>query len=176
MPPTTPRFPSLFVDVPDFPKPGIVFKDITPALADPEGLREMIDLLAARWRDAGVTQVVGVESRGFIFAAGLAYALGAGMGIIRKPGKLPRPTLSVTYDLEYGSDTIHIHADALTAQDRVLVLDDVLATGGTAAAAAKLVAQTGATLVGLGFVLELGFLHGRERLPAGIPVDALQTI
>ncbi len=164
------------MDVPDFPKPGIVFKDITPALADPEGLREMIDLLAARWRDAGVTQVVGVESRGFIFAAGLAYALGAGMGIIRKPGKLPRPTLSVTYDLEYGSDTIHIHADALTAQDRVLVLDDVLATGGTAAAAAKLVAQTGATLVGLGFVLELGFLHGRERLPAGIPVDALQTI
>ena len=129
------RFEELILDVPDFPKPGIVFKDITPVLADPAALKEVIDLMAAYWRDKGITRVLGIESRGFIFGAPLAYALGVGLVLVRKPAKLPRATRSVDYALEYGTDTLELHVDDVISEDRVLLVDDVLATGGTAAAA-----------------------------------------
>jgi len=166
----------LIADVPDFPKPGIVFKDITPLLADGPGFRAVIDAFSLAWGREGVTQIAAIESRGFIFGAALAHHLGVGLTLVRKPKKLPRPVVSETYALEYGTDTVELHADALTAADRVLILDDVLATGGTAAAAARLVQKVGAQLVGFGFLMELGFLGGRERLPAGIRVDALHLV
>ncbi|MCB9728945.1 MAG: adenine phosphoribosyltransferase [Deltaproteobacteria bacterium] len=154
----------LIHDVPDFPKPGIVFKDITPVLADGDALREVVDALAEPWQRAGVTCILGIESRGFIFGAAVAYSLGIGLELVRKPGKLPRRTNGITYDLEYGTDHLEIHADALTADSRVAIIDDVLATGGTAEAVGKLVERSGATLCGYGFVLELDFLGGRKRL------------
>lgn len=155
---------NLLRDVPDFPKPGIVFKDITPMLGNAEALGAVFDELSLPWADAGITHVVGVESRGFIFGVGLAQCLGAGLTLVRKPGKLPRETHTVSYELEYGSDTLELHVGDLKPGDRVLVSDDVLATGGTAEATAKLIAQSGATLVGYSFLLELGFLHGKLRL------------
>ena len=151
-------------DVPDFPKKGIVFKDITPVLSDPATFREVIDALVARWKDARISKVVGIESRGFLFAAPLAYALGAGLTIARKPGKLPWETIRVVYALEYGENALELHVDAVAPGDRVLVVDDVLATGGTAAATGKLVAAQGGTLVGFSFLVELGFLNGAKRL------------
>ncbi len=154
-------------DVPDFPKPGIVFKDVTPALADAALFRLTTDALAHEWRGAGITHVVGIESRGFIFGAPVAQALGAGFLPIRKPGKLPFRRERIEYALEYGSDALEIHADACDAEARVLVVDDVLATGGTAAAAGALVELLGARLVGYAFVLELAFLGGRARLGSG---------
>jgi adenine phosphoribosyltransferase len=154
----------LVIDVPDFPQPGIVFKDITPALADPEGLRLVVDALAAPWQGKGITHVVGIESRGFLFASPVAMALGAGVTLVRKPGKLPRATRSVSYALEYGTDTLEIHADALGPDAVALIIDDVLATGGTASATGELVSGTGASLVGYAFALELDFLQGRTRL------------
>jgi adenine phosphoribosyltransferase len=151
-------------DVPDWPKEGVIFKDITPLLATPESFRSAIDTLAAEYVDSGVTKVMGAEARGFIFGGALAYKLGAGFVPARKPGKLPWNTTGVTYDLEYGTDTLEVHTDALTEGDVVLIVDDVLATGGTAAAKAALVEMMGAKVAGFAFLLELDFLQGRSKL------------
>jgi adenine phosphoribosyltransferase len=151
-------------DVPDFPKPGIVFKDITPVLADPVLFRRVIDTLAERWKGERIDKVVGIESRGFLFAAPLAYALGAGLTIARKPGKLPWNVIRETYALEYGENALELHVDAVGTGERVLVVDDVLATGGTADAVGRLVARQGAELVAFAFLVELTFLHGARRL------------
>ena len=158
-------------DVPDFPKPGIVFKDITPLLRAPEALDAACLGLAEPYRNQRISNVVAIESRGFIFGSCVARILGAGFVPIRKPGKLPWTTRRNEYKLEYGSDIIEIHDDALTADDRVVIIDDVLATGGTAAAAAELVKQFGATLVGAAVVIELDFLEGRKKLD--VPVHSL---
>ena len=158
-------------DVPDFPKPGILFKDITPLLRSPEALGAACDALAEPYRGERISNVVAIESRGFIFGSCVARALGAGFVPIRKPGKLPWTTRRNEYKLEYGSDIIEIHDDALTPNDRALIIDDVLATGGTAAAAACLVRDLGAELAGVGMVIELSFLNGREKLD--VPVHAL---
>lgn len=160
-------------DIQDWPKEGVIFKDITPLLASPEGFRNSIDTLADAYADAGVTKVMGAEARGFIFGGALAYRLGAGFVPARKPGKLPWDTTAVTYDLEYGTDTLEVHADAIGADDVVLIVDDVLATGGTAAAKAKLVAETGASVAGFAFLIELDFLHGRDKLPGGVGIVSL---
>jgi len=151
-------------DVPDFPKEGIVFKDVMPLIADPEYFRETILRLAEWSRPREPHLILGAEARGFIFGAALAYELGAGFIAARKPGKLPWETVSATYELEYGSDSLEMHRDAVTAGARVIVLDDVLATGGTAKAKVELVEGLGGTVAGVLFVIELTFLHGRERL------------
>jgi adenine phosphoribosyltransferase len=161
-------------DVPDFPKKGIVFKDITPVLGDAASYRRVVDELVTRWKPHRIDQVVGIESRGFIFAAPLAYALGAGLSIARKPGKLPWEKIRETYLLEYGEDGLELHIDAVGPGERVLVVDDLLATGGTAGAVGKLVARQGAELVGFAFVVELAFLGGARRLGAA-KVDTLVT-
>ncbi len=158
--------------VPDFPKPGILFYDITTLLADPAGFRETIDAMTAPYVGQGIDRVVGVESRGFILAAAVADRLGAGLVPVRKPGKLPAATLGETYALEYGTDTLEIHADALGPDHHVLVVDDVLATGGTARATVNLVRRLGGTLHGAAFLIELDFLHGRDKL-AGVSVASL---
>jgi adenine phosphoribosyltransferase len=154
----------LIREVPDFPKPGILFYDITTMLKDPRGLRCTIDALRAQYRGAQVDSVIGIESRGFIFAPALAYALGAGFVPVRKPKKLPSETASISYDLEYGSDTLEVHRDAIPKGSRVLIVDDLLATGGTARAVTQLVEGLGGTVAGLGFVVELTFLNGRGKL------------
>src|SRR5437867_2785895 len=151
----------LIREVPDFPKPGILFYDITTLLKDPRGLRGVIDGLKDHYKDAGVDLLIGIEARGFIFAPALAYALGAGFVPVRKPKKLPGERVSVTYALEYGTDTLEVHSDAIAKGHRVLIVDDLLATGGTAGATAQLVEQTGGRVAGLGFVVELTFLNGR---------------
>ena len=151
-------------EVPDFPKPGILFYDITTLLKDKLGFRGVIDGLKDHYRHTRVDVVVGIEARGFIFAPALAYAMGAGFVPVRKPKKLPAECVSVTYDLEYGTDTLEMHKDAVGEGDRVLIVDDLLATGGTARAAARMVQEAGGVLVGLGFVVELTFLQGRQRL------------
>src|SRR3990172_3266754 len=151
-------------DIPDFPKKGIVFKDITPVLADAALFRHVVDALADRYRGERISKVVGIESRGFLFAAPVAIALGAGLAIVRKPGKLPWRTAREVYALEYGEDALEMHIDAVGPGERVLVVDDVLATGGTADAVGKLVTGQGADLIGFAFLLELGFLHGARRL------------
>jgi adenine phosphoribosyltransferase len=158
-------------DVPDFPKPGIVFKDITPLLADAEAFRAAIDALVAPYRGRA-DMVLGVESRGFIVGAAAAYALGTGIAVVRKPGKLPYLTHSASYELEYGTDALEIHHDALGAGHRVLLVDDLLATGGTASAAVELVHRCGGEVVACAFLIELGFLGGRARL-RGHEVHAL---
>jgi len=150
--------------VPDFPKTGILFYDITTLLKDPVGLRSVIDGLKEHYKDAKVDLVLGVEARGFIFAPALAYALGAGFVPVRKPKKLPAEVLRVTYDLEYGSDTLEMHKDAVLAGQKVLIVDDLLATGGTACAVAKMVREAGGEVAGIGFVVELTFLNGRSKL------------
>jgi adenine phosphoribosyltransferase len=162
----------LIRDVPDFPQPGIVFKDLMPLIADASAFRASIDLLAEWARPRAPDIILGAEARGFIFGGALAYALGCGFVPARKPGKLPWRTVEATYDLEYGQDTLQVHADALGAGSRVVVLDDVLATGGTAAAKVELVERLGGTVVGALFVVELSFLHGRDRLD-GTDVHAL---
>jgi adenine phosphoribosyltransferase len=151
-------------DVPNFPKPGIVFKDITPLLANGPLFAKTIDLLAARYQGQKVDTVLGIESRGFIVGAALAYKLGAGFSVVRKPGKLPYQTHKASYDLEYGTDTLEIHVDALAANSRVIIADDLIATGGTAAATAELVSKLGGTVVECAFIIELSFLKGREKL------------
>lgn len=151
-------------DIPDFPKEGVVFKDITPLLADPDAFREAVDILAVEYEDLGVTKVLGAEARGFIFGGALAYRLGAGFIPARKPGKLPWETTKAEYALEYGTDTLEMHMDAITSDDVVLIVDDVLATGGTAAAKAQLATSTGAKLAGFAFLIELDFLEGRSKL------------
>ncbi len=150
--------------VPDFPKPGISFKDITTLLSEPEAYRAAIDQLAAPFQDLGVEAVTGPESRGFIFASALAYKLHAGLVPVRKPGKLPWQTRRVSYALEYGEDALEAHADAFRPGQKVLVVDDLLATGGTINAVIELVEGLGAEVVGVGFMIELTFLNGRDRL------------
>ncbi len=151
-------------DVPDFPQKGVIFKDITPVLADARLFHDVIDAFAARWREERVDKVVGIESRGFLFAAPLAYALGAGVTVVRKPGKLPWKVIREVYSLEYGENALELHVDAVQPGERVLVVDDVLATGGTADATGKLIAAQGGTLVGFSFLVELGFLDGARKL------------
>jgi len=155
---------ALIREVPDFPKPGILFYDITTLLKDPGGLKAVIDRLKERYAGTGVDVVIGIEARGFIFAPALAYALGVGFVPVRKPKKLPAATQRVEYALEYGTDALEIHADAIQPGQKVLIVDDVLATGGTAAAVARLVETVGGRVAGLGFVIELDFLHGRQKL------------
>ena len=154
----------LIREVPDFPKPGILFYDITTLLKNAEGLRAVMDQLTAHYKGAVIDTVIGIEARGFIFAPALAQALGAGFVPVRKPKKLPAETVSLTYDLEYGTDTLEMHRDAVEKGHRVLIVDDLLATGGTAAAVAGLVERMGGVVIGLGFVIELDFLEGRRKL------------
>ncbi|MGC3997794.1 MAG: adenine phosphoribosyltransferase [Anaeromyxobacter sp.] len=154
-------------DIPDFPQKGIVFKDITPVLSDAQTFRQVIDALVDRWKDERISKVVGIESRGFIFGAPLAYALGAGFTIVRKPGKLPWNTIREVYALEYGENALELHVDAVKPGERVLVVDDVLATGGTAEAVGRLIARQGAELVSYSFLVELTFLHGARKLGEG---------
>lgn len=155
---------ALIRTVPDFPKPGILFYDITTLLKDPKGFASLIDALAQYYIDKDIDLVLGIEARGFIFGPALAYRLNAGFVPVRKPRKLPGPTARVTYDLEYGSDTLEIHQDAIEPGQRVVLVDDLLATGGTMEATIKLVQQLGGEIAGLGFAVELDFLKGRERL------------
>jgi adenine phosphoribosyltransferase len=159
-------------DVPDWPTAGVVFKDLMPLIADPEYFRETIDRLAEWARPRNPDLVFGAEARGFIFGAALAYSLPAGFVAARKPGKLPRETVEATYDLEYGTDSLQVHRDAVPTGARVIVLDDVLATGGTARAKVQLVEELGGVVAGVLFVIELDFLHGRDRL-AGYDVHSL---
>jgi adenine phosphoribosyltransferase len=154
---------ALIRTVPDFPKPGILFYDITTLLKDPKGFAALIDALAQYYIDKDIDLVLGIEARGFIFGPALAYRLNAGFVPVRKPRKLPGPTARVTYDLEYGSDTLEIHQDAIEPGQRVVLVDDLLATGGTMEATIKLVHQLGGEIAGLGFAIELDFLKGRER-------------
>lgn len=151
-------------NVPDFPKPGIMFKDITTLLKDPEAFRIVVDLLAKPYSNRGVELVVGIESRGFILAAALAYKLNAGVVLVRKPGKLPAETISCIYQLEYGQDSLEIHKDAIRPGQKVLLVDDVLATGGTMLATIELLNKLGGQIVAISFLIELEFLKGRERL------------
>jgi adenine phosphoribosyltransferase len=164
---------TLVRDVPDYPQPGVVFKDITPLLADGKAFAAVVDALAATY--APVDKVAGIEARGFILAAPVACCLGAGFVPIRKKGKLPRATFAQDYDLEYGTATIEVQTDAFEPGDRVLVIDDVLATGGTARATTDLVRRAGARVAGLSVLLELSFLHGRAKL-TDLPVTALLTV
>lgn len=166
---------SLIRDIPDFPKPGILFRDITTLLRDPSGLRYTVDCLAEKFDSAGLNAqyVVGIESRGFIVGAPLAYKLGVGFIPVRKPGKLPASVHAVEYQLEYGTDRLEVHQDALEPKSKVLIVDDLLATGGTASATAKLVQQIGCDLVGFGFIIELQDLQGRKQLPQDVPVVTL---
>jgi adenine phosphoribosyltransferase len=161
-------------DVPDFPKPGIMFKDITPLLANHDALHYAVDALAAPFRRSNVSRVAAIESRGFIFGSCVARILDAGFVPIRKPGKLPWTTRRNEYVLEYGTDALEIHDDAVGKDDRVLLIDDVLATGGTAAAASCLIQESGADLIGVAMVIELSFLEGRSKLN-GIPIHSLIT-
>jgi len=162
-------------DVPDYPKPGVVFKDITPLLGDAGGFAAVIDALVGDLLPGGVQKVAGVEARGFILAAPVAYQLRCGFVPIRKQGKLPSQTYEQTYALEYGEGVVEVHTDAFAPGDRVLLIDDVLATGGTAAAAGELVRRAGGTVVGLSVLIELAFLGGRAKLPPDLEVHALLT-
>lgn len=166
---------SLIREVPDFPKPGINFYDITTLLKDSKGLAGVIDELRQKYLGQHIDLVVGIEARGFIFAPALAYALGAGFVPVRKPNKLPSICESVEYSLEYGTDRLEIHRDAINPGQRVLIVDDVLATGGTAAAVASLVKRLGGELMGLAFVIELDFLHGRDKL-TGVDAEVFSLV
>ena len=154
-------------DVPDFPKKGIIFKDITTLLSDGRSFHRMVDLIAHRYVGQRIDKIVGVEARGFVLGSALAYKLGAGITLVRKPGKLPYKTRKVSYELEYGTDTLEIHEDAFKPGERVIIADDLLATGGTVAAVIELVEGLGADIVECAFMTELEFLHGRSRLPDG---------
>lgn len=162
-------------DVPDFPRKGILFKDITPLIKEPQAFHAAIDRLAAPWEGHSIDVVVGVESRGFLFAAPLAYKLGAGFVPVRKAGRLPSEALSISYDLEYGSNSVEIHRDAIKPDQRVLVVDDLLATGGTILATTKLIEQLGGKVIGLSFLVELSYLEGRKNLADGWPIHSLIT-
>lgn len=155
-------------NIPDFPKPGIQFKDITTALKDAETLRKMVDFLCENFKDEKIDYVIGLESRGFIFGVPVAYNLNAGFIPIRKPNKLPAKTIRESYVLEYGTDALEIHADALKKGDKVLVVDDLLATGGTASAACNLIYKAGAEIIGCAFLIELKDLKGRDKLPKDV--------
>lgn len=157
-------YESLIVSIPDYPEPGVIFKDITPLFADAQGMAAAIDDIADHFINKGITKVVGAEARGFLVGAPVAYRLNAGFVPARKPGKLPREVYSQTYALEYGTDELQIHKDALTPDDRVLIVDDLVATGGTAVATAELVEKSGAKVAGFSFMLELTYLHPREEI------------
>ena len=161
-------------DIPDFPKKGIIFKDITTLLQDAKSYQRMVDLLAHRYIGQRIDKVVGVEARGFIIGSVLAYKLGAGVVLVRKPGKLPSETFSKTYQLEYGTDTLEIHKDAIKPGEKILIADDLLATGGTMAAVVDMVKQQGGEIVECCFMTELTFLEGRNRLPEGKVYSLLQ--
>jgi adenine phosphoribosyltransferase len=163
---------TLIREIPDFPKPGIIFRDITTLLHNPEGLRYTVDLMAEKCADFSPDYIVGMESRGFIFGTALAYKLGLGFIPVRKPGKLPAAVHSISYDLEYGKDTLEMHQDAGHPEASILIVDDLIATGGTAAATARLIQQCGFKLVGCAFVIELTDLNGRKYLP-DVPVISL---
>lgn len=163
---------TLIRDVPDFPMPGILFRDVTPLLRDPAGLRQVVDAFAERYRGAGIEVVAGIESRGFIFGAPLALALGVGFVPVRKPGKLPAERITREYALEYGTNALEMHRDALREGERVLLIDDLLATGGTTRAAAELIQELGGRIAEVAFVIELASLNGRAALP-DLPVHAL---
>jgi len=162
--PSMEHLKALIRDVPDFPRPGILFRDVTPLLRDPAALRQAVAHFAERYRDAGIGAVAGIESRGFIFGAPLAMELGVGFVPIRKVGKLPAEKIDLEYALEYGTAALEIHVDAVSPGERVLLIDDLLATGGTAQAAAKLVETIGGEVASVAFLIELEFLAGRERL------------
>tara|TARA_B100000929_G_scaffold264373_1_gene230739 strand:+ start:116 stop:634 length:519 start_codon:yes stop_codon:yes gene_type:complete len=156
---------SVIRDIPDFPKEGIIFKDITPLLSNPSSFQEAIDTLKDRYKNKKIDRVVGIEARGFVFASALAYALGCGMVMVRKPGKLPYKTFQKTYSLEYGEDSIEIHQDAFEKGQRIVVIDDVLATGGTLAACVELIRKNfEIDLIEVGFLIELDFLNGGEKI------------
>ncbi len=159
-------------DIPDFPKPGILFRDITPLLSNPASLQYSIDLFAEQVADYQPDYIAGIESRGFMFGMPLAYKMGIGFAPVRKPGKLPAAVHAASYALEYGTDTLELHQDAFPVGSRVLIVDDLIATGGTAAATYNLVKQTGSTVVGFGFVIELVALEGRRQLPS-VPITTL---
>lgn len=165
---------SLIRDIPDFPEPGVVFKDITPVLADAPAFAQLIDALAAPYHDSGVSKVAGIEARGFTLATPIAGRLGAGFIPVRKPGKLPFETVREDYALEYGTDALEIHVDAVFKGEKVVLVDDVIATGGTAAAAIRLLRGLGADIVGFAVFIELGFLNGARMLD-GVPLHALVT-
>ncbi len=167
---------TLIRDIPNYPKEGILFFDITPLLGDPKGFSQAVDQLAGRFEHAKATKIVAAEARGFIFGAALAYTMGVGFVPVRKPGKLPYKTKSVTYDLEYGSDTLCIHEDALLRGERVLVIDDLLATGGTLSGVVKLVEGFGAEIAGIGVVIELSFLNGKDHFRAYDCESILQIV
>lgn len=167
---------SYIVDIPDYPESGVIFKDITPLLADPVGLAGAIDQITEHYIGKGITKVVGAEARGFLVGSPIAYRLGAGFVPARKPGKLPRETYSETYALEYGTDELQIHKDALVPSDKVLIVDDLVATGGTSIACAKLVEQAGASVVGFSFILELAFLKPRDTIGAAYDQDFFSLI
>lgn len=162
-------YESKVVSIPDYPEPGVIFKDITPLFSDAEAFQALVKDIADHFRDAGITKVVGAEARGFMLGAPVALELGAGFVPARKPGKLPRETFSETYSLEYGTDELEMHVDALAPDDRVLVVDDLVATSGTSLATARLVERSGATVAGFGFILELAFLKPREALAEKYP-------
>lgn len=151
-------------DVPDFPKPGIVFKDLTPVFQDAETFRSLVDSMSSHYEGQEITKIVGIESRGFILGAAMAYRMGVGLSIVRKLGKLPWDTVKQSYSLEYGTDSLEIHKDAIAPGEKVLIIDDLLATGGTAEAVIKLVKELGGEVAGIGFGVELDFLGGRKKL------------
>jgi adenine phosphoribosyltransferase len=166
------KLDSFIRDIPDFPKKGIVFKDITPLLSDPAAFKASVDELVKSAQGLGITKVVGIDSRGFIFGSCIAMILNVGFIPIRKKGKLPYKTISESYSLEYGTDTVEMHIDAIDQNDRVFVIDDLLATGGTVGAAVKLVEKTGAKVAKIGFAVELGFLNGRNKI-SGYDITSL---
>lgn len=155
-------YENLITSIPDYPEPGVIFKDITTLIKDPDGFQSVIDAIVEHFKDAGITKVMGAEARGFVVAAPVAYCLHAGFVPARKPGKLPREVFSQTYELEYGTDELQIHQDALEPDDVVLIVDDLIATGGTAVAQVKLIESIGAQVAGLAFLMELAFLNPRE--------------
>ncbi len=169
-------YESLIYDLPDYPEPGVVFKDITPLLANGQGFASMVDEIVEHFKDKGITKVVCPEARGFMVGAPVAYALRAGFVPCRKPGKLPRETRSEEYALEYGTDKLEIHTDALTADDVVLIVDDLVASGGTVVAQMKLIEQFGAKLVGMGFLMELAFLNPRAKIAAQQDVEVFSLV
>lgn len=157
-------YENLIVDIPDYPEPGVIFKDVTPLISNAQGLAACVDAISDHFLGKGITKVIGSEARGFLIGAPVAYRLGAGFVPARKPGKLPREVYTESYALEYGTDELQIHTDSMTSDDKVLVIDDLIATAGTALATARLAEQTGATVIGFAFILELAFLNPREAL------------
>ena len=169
-------YADLIVDIPDYPEPGVVFKDITTLLKDPEGFAAVIDTIVEEYKDAGITKVVGAEARGFVIAAPVAYRLGAGFAPARKPGKLPREAITESYDLEYGSNELQLHKDAIDPGDVVLIVDDLVATGGTAIAQAGLIERLGGKLVGMAFLMELAFLKPREAIREACGIELFSLV